>query len=67
MDVLEASFMSSRGTLFDIERCLVEKMKAYDTGYSKQVTQPSTNPARPGFTSAIGPEPAFSRWYGRRR
>ena len=67
MDVLEASFMSSRGTLVDIERCLLEKIKAYDTGYSQQVTQPSTNPARPGLTSVIGRDPAFSRWYGRRR
>ena len=67
MDVLEASFMPSRGTLFDIERCLLEKVKAYDTGYSQQVTPPSTNPARPGLTSVIGREPVFSRWYGRRR
>ena len=36
--------ISSRGTLFGIEKCLLEKIKAYDTGYSKQVTQPSTNP-----------------------
>ena len=67
MDVLEASFMSSRGTLFDIERCLLVKIIAYNTGYSQQVTQPSTNPARPGLTSVIGREPVPSRWYGRRR
>ena len=67
MDVLEASFMSSRGTLFGIERCLMEKIKAYDTGYFQQVTQPSTNPARPGLTSVIAREPVYSRWYGRRR
>ena len=42
-------------------------LKAYNTGYSQAVTQPSTYPARQDLTSVIGREPVFSLWCGRRR
>ena len=68
MDVLKASVMCSRATLFGIATwALAKEKEAYDTGYSQAVTHPSTNPARPGLTSVIGREPVYSRWYGRKR
>ena len=43
------------------------KSRAYDTGDSQAVSDPSTNPAQRCLTCEIGRDRVCSAWYGRRR
>jgi hypothetical protein len=55
-------------TVYNAKNNIYNKyQKAYNTGDSQAVSDPSTNPAQRCLTCQIGRDGVYSTWYGRKR